>query len=324
MYCLVLKNHCTLNTMPENDVKTVLKAVLADQKKTNTFLQKVFAFSPKESTAIDADQLAKKLDRNSLAALLIEAVVRFQDSMDVMQKAAVQIDLCKDEMIMSQKKIEKLQDKLITSQEDSLEKLTKSAETLAGVSETVKSDVQELVEQKRTYAELVAKDDSVEAPAKVIEKEVLKEAMAETNKEDERLRSVIISGMDAGFDPAEMKHELDQVLDAIEVSHLQSQVVSAIYVGKKYTAAKGPPCRLIKATFSSIAGATQCLGQSRLLKGNIVLGDVYINPDRPLSERIEIKKLVTEMKEKIDKDPSVYWKISKMKLVSFEKTPRNV
>ena len=76
-----------------------------------------------------------------MAGLLSEAVQRFQGSLDVMQRAAVQIDLCKDEMIKSQKKIEKLQDKLITSQEESLEKLTKSAETLAGVSEVVKGDV---------------------------------------------------------------------------------------------------------------------------------------------------------------------------------------
>ena len=80
-----------------------------------------------------------------------------------MEKAAVQIDSCKNEMISSQKKIEKLQNKLIISQEESLEKLAKSAETLAGVSEVVKGDVQELVEQKRTYAELVAKrEDSAE------------------------------------------------------------------------------------------------------------------------------------------------------------------
>ena len=57
-----LVNHCntynqyTLNTMSEIDAKTDLKAVWADQKKSNVFLKKVFSFAPKDSTAIDAGQ----------------------------------------------------------------------------------------------------------------------------------------------------------------------------------------------------------------------------------------------------------------------------
>ena len=42
--------------MTENDVKTVLKVVLADQKKTTAYLKKLFVYSPKESDAIDAEQ----------------------------------------------------------------------------------------------------------------------------------------------------------------------------------------------------------------------------------------------------------------------------
>ena len=52
------------------------------------------------------------------------------------------------------------------------------------------------------------------------------------------------------------------------------------------------------------------------------MGDVYINPDRSPTERKEIKKLVTEVKTKIAGDPSVSWKISKMKLVAFEKAEK--
>ena len=52
------------------------------------------------------------------------------------------------------------------------------------------------------------------------------------------------------------------------------------------------------------------------------MGDVYINPDRSPTERKKIKKLVAEMKTKIACDPSVSWKISKMKLVAFKKTEK--
>ena len=85
--------------MSESEVNTVLKVVLADQKKINAFLKKVLAYLPKDSTALEADHLAKKLDKHSMACLLIEAVKRSMDSLDVMEKAAVQIDSCKKEMI---------------------------------------------------------------------------------------------------------------------------------------------------------------------------------------------------------------------------------
>ena len=326
IYCNIVVNQYTFYTMTENDVKTVLKIVLADQKKTTAYLKKLFAYSPKESDAIDAELLAKKLDKASLAGLLIEAVQRFQGSMDVMQRAAVQIDLYKDEMIKSQKKIEKLQDKLITSQEESLEKLTKSAETLAGVSEVVKGDVQELVEQKRTYAELVAKrEDSAEESLTVAKREApttsaLKQAMKEANQEDERQRSVIISGIADGFNGNEKKYELDLMFSHMSISHLQHQVLSVVYIGKQYKPKSGgSDCRLVRVIFSSIAGARQCIRESKELKGDEKWGNVYINPDRTAIERAEMKKLVAQMKAEIAKDDSVFWTISNRKLVSYKK-----
>ena len=58
--------------MSEIDAKTatVLKAVWANQKKSNVVLKKVFSFAP-----IDAEQLVRKLDKNSLASPVIDAVV---------------------------------------------------------------------------------------------------------------------------------------------------------------------------------------------------------------------------------------------------------
>ena len=313
--------------MSEIDAITALEAVRADQKKANAFLKKVFSFAPKDSTTIDADQLVKKLDKIGLASLVIEAVVRLTESIDVTGRTTVQIDLCKDEMIKSQKKIEKLQDKLITSQEESLEKLTKSAETLAGVSETVKVDVQELVEQKMSYADLVAKKGDSAVGSSTAEKQkaptksALKQAVKEANQDDERQRSVIISGLPRGFgsESTEMKDNLDDILGYMDMVPLKSQVLSCGYVGKVYKSKAGKECQLIRVTFSSISNARQCVRESNQLKGTDDWGDVYINPDRTTSERQEIKKLVAEMKTNNASDPSKFWKIVNMKLVSFEK-----
>ena len=235
--------------------------------------------------------------------------------------SSVQIDLCKDEIIMSQKKIDKLQSKLIENQELSTQKLLESAESLAKVSDVVKAEVNEVVtERKKTYAELLAKQESVEleVPKKAVEKNILKQALAESKQEDERLRSVIVSGLSDRMGPDEIRGDLNNILETIDMR--ESQVLSANYVGKKYTTKSSGTCCLVKVTFSTISGARQCIRQSKDLKGDQDWRDIYINPDRSPTERKEIKKLVAEMKTKIACDPSVFWKISKMKLVSVEKS----
>ena len=59
---------------------------------------------------------------------------------------------------MSNKKIDKLQSKLIDNQELSIQKLLESAESLAKVSDVVKAEVNEVVtERKKTYADLLSR-----------------------------------------------------------------------------------------------------------------------------------------------------------------------
>ena len=114
-------------------------------------------------------------------------------------------------------------------------------------------------------------------------------------------------------------NDLDSVLETIDLRHLESQVLSANYIGEKYTTKSGGTCCLVKVTLSTISGARQCIRQSKDLKGDEGWGDVYINPDRSPTERKEVKKLLAEMKMKIDSDPSASWRFSKIKLVAFEK-----
>ena len=135
-------------------------------------------------------------------------------------------------------------------------------------------------------------------------KSALKQAMKEANQEDERQRSVIISGIAVGFNGGEKKYVLDEMFSHMSISHLQHQVLSVVYIGKKYKPKSGgEDCRLVRVTFSSIAGARQCSRESKELKGD---ENVYINPDRTATERAEIKKLVAQRKANIAKDDSVF------------------
>ena len=81
----------------------------------------------------------------------------------------------------------------------------------------------------------LAKQESVEleVPKKAVEKNILKQALAESKQEDERLRSVIVSGLSDRMGPDEIRGDLDNILETIDMR--KSQVLSANYVGKKYT-----------------------------------------------------------------------------------------
>ena len=79
--------------------------------------------------------------------------------------------------------------------------------------------------------------------------------------------------------------------------------------------------RLVRITFTSRQAANLVISKSRNLKKSKKYSHTYINPDHTRSEREKIKTLVQQMKVKIAEDPSVYWRISDMKLVSSVKKP---
>ena len=67
---------------------------------------------------------------------------------------------------------------------------------------------------------------------------------------------MIVSGLPDRMGPYEIKGDLDRVLEAIDLRHLKSQVLSANYIGKTYTTKSSETCCLVKVTFSTISGAT--------------------------------------------------------------------
>ena len=305
--------------MPKEAVKTVLKSAWDDLKQSDAFLKKVFAHAPRGADEIEAEQLAKKLDRPGLANLLIDAIVRLQESMEVMRGTVIQIDLCKDELAMSQKKIVDLQSKVINSQDESIAKLSESAEVLVGVSEEVKSDVNKLVEEKKSYADML-NANSKGNPQKV-DKLMVKQAWAESQKEDERLRSVIVSGLWGPRDtPQELRREVNRILEESNCDYLHKHVVSMVPVGKEYIANlcwnEAATVKLLRVTFSSRQAARTAIRESKRLKDSTDYNTVYVNPDRTPDERQKFKALVKEMKSKIAEDPSLYWRIYNMKVVS--------
>ena len=60
------------------------------------------------------------------------------------------------------------------------------------------------------------------------------------------------------------------------------------------------------------------------LRQNPVFKSVYISPDRSAEERAERKKLVCQLKEKIEKEPEMYHFILNGKVNSTEKRKRTL
>ena len=118
----------------------------------------------------------------------------------------------------------------------------------------------------------------LEVPKKAVKKNILKQALAESKQEDERLRSVIVSGFSDRMGPDEIRSDVDK---------LKSQVLSANFVGKKYTTKSGGTCCLVKVTFSTISGAHRCVSdKARILRGMIIGGTFILTLTvLPLNER---------------------------------------
>ena len=110
-----------------------------------------------------------------------------------------------------------------------------------------------------------------------------------------------------------------KILEELDLDHVHLQVVSVALIGKEYTRdseSDDEVYRLVRITLNSRQAANLVISKSRKLKNHERRSHTYINPDHTRSEREKIKTLVQQMKVKIAEDPSVYWRISDMKLVS--------
>jgi hypothetical protein len=75
----------------------------------------------------------------------------------------------------------------------------------------------------------------------------------------------------------------------------------------------------VKVTFGSRESATSVLVGAKGLKQVDNLKNVFISPDRSPEERAKRRELISQLKEKIKKEPELYHFIQNGKLLSAEK-----
>ena len=133
--------------------------------------------------------------------------------------------------------------------------MTKSLEEL-----TAKDN--DLTKTVVSYADAVNADtkkrEAVKAPT--VDKKALKQAWAECRKEDERQRTIIVSGMPCSAE-GELAAEgiFKEILEELNIEHVHLQVVSVALIGKEYnrdSESDDDDYRLVRITLNSRQAAT--------------------------------------------------------------------
>ena len=193
----------------------------------------------------------------------------------------------KDEKILNQETIIKLQDKLIEKRE----------EEISSVQSTVKTEL-------KSYSAVVSQS----CKAALAQKKIAAAVKKVTDKEDRGKNVVIIYGMQekSGEDISQRVEELLNEIDE------KPRIQDCCRIG----VVKPDTCRPIKFTLSSIDHVRQILKKSKSLRTKEGFRSVYICPDRSVEERKAFKKLVEELKQKRISEPGYVHTIRNNKISS--------
>ena len=185
-------------------------------------------------------------------------------------------------------------------------------EIMTKISETVKDNIvspRRDIEQKSTFADIVGKNKN----ALVIP---MKQAIKQIEKEDERKGNIVIKGLDLNPDITDVKQQEDQLKEkAMEsvyetsnfVNHEDGLFKEIRLMGKIVeNEGRAPP---VLITMGSAELARKVLDGASQLSKMANLRRVYICPDLNKEDREVRKKLVADLKKKIEEFPGQYWVI---------------
>ena len=172
----------------------------------------------------------------------------------------------------AQSKLDTLQGKVISLQDELLAEKNRTIEKLVG---SVQNTVQE---EMKTYATVVKKSCSASlAPAKI------QAAIRKVSFEEDRSRNLIVYGLD---EVVEEKTE-EAVLSVIQHTGEKPKLVTCRRLGER----NGEKGRPMKVTFQTAEMARTVLANSAKLRQVEGYSRVYLSPDRTFDQRKERKRL---------------------------------
>lgn len=273
------------DVVPRND--PFLSTLWSEIDNSDVFIKKLFKLAPtkgKNPGNLNADVLDKKLDKKGVCELLMEALVLVKESKSVMRDAAIELDDYKDQVIKSKSELAEIQKRLIARQDKRFEKLEGAVTNK--IQNTLQSEMQ-------TYSAAVSKspDQSGTTP---LSANVIRSVVKTTLTEDERKRNIIIFGLEE-CDNKMLKTSVTEVLQEIGHKPIMTVVTRLGQIGTKP--------RPVKVVCESPDTVHSILRSSPQLKKSDKFKHVYISFDRTQEQRLEHRKLVSELKKRIAEGP---------------------
>ena len=230
-----------------------------------------------------------QIQKNVIAGLIENLVGVLDFTQNALKSVSTKMEELQSELIVEQKSVIKLQKELISSSSDQIE----------AVQSTVKTEM-------RTFADIVK-----EGSKNSVTKETIHRAVKSAVSQDQRNRNLVIFGLQETTGE-NLEMSVNQVIKSCGSS---VEVKSCHRIG----AVKPGTKRAVKVTFGSRESATSVLVGAKGLKQVDNLKNVFISPDRSPEERAKRRELISQLKEKIKKEPGLYHFIQNGKLLSAEK-----
>ena len=233
-----------------------------------------------------------------LRRVTIVTLVNILDSTHgALKSASVKIEDLLSDQVEDRKTIIQLQKKSLESKD----------KEIAAVQSTVKSEI-------KTFAEIVKSGTSSSVTTQNIQRAV-KSAVSE----DQRGKNVVIFGLQEDGNDDRLRARVT-VMTKLIVEGETPAVKDVIRIGAVKSGESG--CRPVKVSFENKEVAASVISSAKKLRQSPVYKSVYVSPDRSAEERAERKKLVSQLKEKIEKEPELYHFIQNGKVNKTEKRTR--
>lgn len=279
-------------------------------------LEQVFALV-KKGTSITVDVIEKKGGtKQELATLLLRFTGQIQKNISLMKRTFDELDQTREKARIRDDEIIEIQKELIDCRENQKIEFTQAIkEQVKTYSDVVKDQLAEYTDTMNSKVETEQQEPSAvadKAHGKAINwtkidfktplKAVVKEINYEQRIKEERDRSIVIFGK-----PGSMS--IEEVLEEITD---EGEYEKAYYFKDKKSA--------VKVTLKDRATALEALRNSHQLRDSDDYEGIYVTKARSKEENDKHKKLVQQLKRKIEEEPHTHWVIYRDKVVPGKPT----
>ena len=228
--------------------------------------------------------------KSDLSAFLFDVVNSTLDCVRVLKSGCLEVDALKSEAKTAYKDLAEIQQELLTSKREQIDMFQ------TGVQETLKNEI-------KTYSDAVKKSCGDSLTLKKI-KTVVKDVV------EDRSKNLMIFGL-GEVEGENLNSEVENVFTTLgEKPKFEAERVGIV---------DGIKCRAVKVVLRNRSSVFDLLKKSKDLKNHKKMEKVFLQPDRTFEERLQHRKLVSELKQSAEEMPANRFFIRKGKVCSEPK-----